>query len=333
MILVTGTAGFIGFHLAKRLLDRGDSVVGVDNHNAYYDPCLKLARVEQLEVFKNYNHIRLDIADKPKLVEIFRKYNFKTVVNLAAQAGVRYSLENPEEYISSNIVGFANILECCRNHGITHLVYASSSSVYGSNANLPFSESDAVDHPRSLYAATKRSNELMAHSYSHLYDLPTTGLRFFTVYGPWGRPDMALFLFTKAILNGDELTLFNNGEHQRDFTYIDDIVAGIIAAHDEKPDVTSAGLSSNLTPDQSVAPFRVLNIGRGQAVNLRVFISAIERQLGKRAIMRYRGLQPGDVESTLANVQKLELTCGYKPKVSVDEGIEKFVSWYLEFYG
>ena len=331
-VLVTGSAGFIGSSLVLRLLDRGDTVVGIDNHNEYYDPTLKEARLNRHLKHPSYKHIRMDIEDKHSIEKLFHDYNFDGVVNLAAQAGVRYSIDNPLAYINTNIVGFANILEGCRHNKVGHLVYASSSSVYGSNTNMPFSIHDNVDHPLSLYAASKKANELMAHTYSNLYNLPTTGLRFFTVYGPWGRPDMALFKFTKAILAGKKIQVFNYGKHKRDFTYIDDIIEGVIRVLD-KPATTNK-LWSGENPDSgsSKAPWRVYNIGNNSPVELLDYISAIEEALNLSAIKEFLPLQPGDVPDTYANVEDLVQEFGYKPETPVKEGVTNFVKWYKQHY-
>ena len=331
-ILVTGSAGFIGSALTLRLLERGDNVIGIDDHNNYYDPSLKEDRLLRHIDNPNYTHIRLNISDREKLEGCFSKYHPDRVVNLAAQAGVRYSIENPSAYIDSNIVGFGNILECCRHYNINHLVYASSSSVYGANTHMPFSVHNNVDHPLSLYAASKKSNELMAHTYSHLYDLPTTGLRFFTVYGPWGRPDMALFLFTKKILEGKPIDVFNFGNHRRDFTFIDDIVEGIIRTIDKPATSNPAWSGENPDPGTSIAPWRVYNIGNNRPVELAEYIDVLEKCLGKKAKKNLLPLQPGDVPDTFADVEDLIKDTGYKPTTTIDEGIQKFVQWYLEYY-
>lgn len=332
-ILVTGAAGFIGSAVVTRLLDRGDEVVGLDNHNDYYDPAIKEARLEKLASRDSYAHVRADLADQVAVDNVFECHKPWGVVNLAAQAGVRYSMENPRAYIDSNLVGFGNILESCRSYEVKHLVYASSSSVYGANESMPFSIHDNVDHPLSLYAATKKSNELMAHAYSNLYGIPTTGLRFFTVYGPWGRPDMALFKFTKAILDGDKIQVFNYGKHRRDFTYIDDIVEGIIRVLDRPapPNVDWSG--ANPDSGSSFAPWRVYNIGNNNPVELLTFIKAIEKAVGKSAVMELLPLQPGDVPDTYADVDSLVDEFNYKPETSIEDGIGKFVSWYLDYFG
>lgn len=332
-ILVTGSAGFIGAAVAKRLVERGDIVTGLDNHNNYYEPTLKESRVSQLLEHSNYKHLRLDIANREAIKHTFDAIKPTHVVHLAGQAGVRYSLENPQAYIDSNIVGYANILEECRNHRIEHLVYASSSSVYGANKTLPFSINQKVDHPLSLYAATKKSNELMAHAYSHLYNLPTTGLRFFTVYGPWGRPDMALFKFACAILAGEPIKIFNYGKHLRDFTYIDDIVEGIVRVLDRP--ATSNPEWSGFMPDSgtSEAPYRVYNIGNSQPMSLLDYITALEQSLGKVAQKEFLPLQPGDVLDTHADVSELADAIGYAPQTPVEMGVQQFVTWYQQYYG
>ena len=331
-ILVTGTAGFIGSALTLRLLERGDEVIGIDNHNNYYDPILKEARLELLMKSLNYQHYRIDLADKKTVDEVFKNYKFEKVVNLAAQAGVRYSMENPLSYINSNIVGFAHVLENCRHHGIEHLIYASTSSVYGANTKMPFSEHDSANHPLSVYAASKKSNELMAHAYSNLYQLPTTGLRFFTVYGPWGRPDMALFKFTKAILEGKSIDVFNHGKHTRDFTYIDDIVNGIIKTLDNSADSNLDWNSREPDPASSKAPWRIYNIGNNKSIQLMDYIYALEKALGKKAKINFLPLQPGDVPDTFANVDNLIKKFNYKPSTPVTEGIANFVEWYKNYY-
>ena len=330
IVLVTGAAGFIGSSLAIGLLKRGDIVVGVDNHNNYYDPALKEDRVARHLEHANYTHIRADITDQEKVKAIFSKYKFDSVVNLAAQAGVRYSIENPLSYIYTNILGFTHILEACRHNKIAHLVYASSSSVYGSNTKIPYSVDDNVDHPISLYAATKKSNELMAHAYSHLYNLPTTGLRFFTVYGPWDRPDMALQNFTKLILKGEKIKVFNNGNHKRDFTYIDDIVGGIMRVID-KPAIPHPIIDPN-KPSTSSAPWRVYNIGNNSPVNLLDYIEALEKSLEIEAKKEFLPLQPGDVVNTYADISELIEDFNYKPKVSIQEGIANYSKWYRSYY-
>ena len=331
-ILVTGSAGFIGSMLSLRLLERGDEVVGIDNHNNYYDPKIKEARLERLIKYKNYKHYKTDLNDNKKLSEIFKIHKFQKVVNLAAQAGVRYSIENPLAYINSNIVGFAHILENCRNNKVEHLVYASTSSVYGANTKMPFSEHDSVNHPLSVYAASKKSNELMAHSYSYLYQLPTTGLRFFTVYGPWGRPDMALFKFTKAIIEEKPIDVFNNGKHTRDFTYIDDIVEGVIKTLDNPATSNVNWNSKQPDPATSRAPWRIYNIGNNNPVQLMDYIKALEKTLGKKAKINFLPLQPGDVPDTYANVDNLKKKFNYKPSTSVISGVSNFVKWYKDYF-
>lgn len=331
-ILVTGTAGFIGAQLAHRLLERGDEVIGVDNVNDYYDVSLKEARLARLTDYPGFTEVRQDIADRSVMAEIFEKYRPERVVHLAAQAGVRYSLENPNAYVDANLVGFMNILEGCRYNDVKHLVFASSSSVYGANESMPFSVHDNVDHPLSLYAASKKANELMAHSYSHLYGLPTTGLRFFTVYGPWGRPDMAPFIFTKKILAGKPIDVFNHGHHKRDFTYIDDIVEGVVRTLDQIAQPNNGWSGATPDPGTSKAPYRIYNIGSNNPVELSRFIEIIEERTGKKAQKNLLPMQPGDVVATYANVDSLINDVGYKPKTSVEEGIANFVDWYREFY-
>lgn len=332
-VLVTGSAGFVGSHLAQRLLDRGDEVIGLDNHNDYYDPQLKEDRLARFSDHDNYQHVRMDLADREGIAGLFKQYRPQGVVNLAAQAGVRYSIENPLAYIDSNVVGFANILEGCRHNEVKHLVYASSSSVYGANTAMPFSVHDNVDHPLSFYAASKKANELMAHTYSSLYGLPTTGLRFFTVYGPWGRPDMALFLFTKAILAGEKIKVFNYGNHRRDFTYIDDIVEGIVRILD-KPAAANPDWSGQAPdPGSSFAPWRVYNIGNNNPVELMDYIKAIEDSLGMEASKELLPLQPGDVPDTYADVEDLVREFDYKPATTVQDGIARFIDWYRVYYG
>lgn len=331
-VLITGSAGFIGSALTLRLLERGDTVIGVDNHNNYYDPQIKEDRLARFADHPGYIHLRLDLADREGIYTCFKAHKPQRVVNLAAQAGVRYSIENPLAYIDSNIVGFAHILEGCRHNDVEHLVYASSSSVYGANTTMPFSVHHNVDHPLSLYAASKKSNELMAHTYSHLYNLPTTGLRFFTVYGPWGRPDMALFKFTKAIIAGEKIPVFNYGKHRRDFTYVDDIVEGVIRVLDRpaRPDSTWSGAK----PDAgtSMAPWRVYNIGNNSPVELMDYIAALEKALGKKADMEMLPLQPGDVPDTYADVSDLVEQFDYKPGTPVEQGIANFVAWYRSYF-
>ncbi len=331
-IIVTGSAGFIGFSLSLKLLERGDYIIGIDNHNNYYDPKIKEARLNILKKFSNYCHYKIDLSDQENLSEVFKKHKIKKVVNLAAQAGVRYSMENPLAYIKSNVVGFANILENCRKHVIEHLVYASTSSVYGANTKMPFSEQDSANHPLSVYAASKKSNELMAHSYSYLYQLPTTGLRFFTVYGPWGRPDMALFKFTKAILEEKPIDVFNHGKHTRDFTYVDDIVNGIIKTLDNSADSNVDWDGNQPDPASSSAPWRVYNIGNNKSIQLMDYIHALEKTLGKKAKVNFLPLQPGDVPDTFANVDNLIKKFNYKPSTPVAEGISNFVKWYKDYY-
>jgi UDP-glucuronate 4-epimerase len=369
-ILVTGSAGFIGFHLAKRLLDRGDTVVGIDNINDYYDTGLKYARLAETGIdreaeqwhtkvqstkYENYSFVRMNLEDREQLNHLFEQEKFDKVCNLAAQAGVRYSLENPHAYINSNIVGFINILEACRHNNIKHLAYASSSSVYGNNTKMPLSTCDNVDHPISLYAATKKSNELMAHTYSHLFSLPTTGLRFFTVYGPWGRPDMALFLFTKAILENKPIKVFNNGNMVRDFTYVDDIVEGVVRVIDTPPIGAQVNKSARISPPlkggvaspagedgvvvksatsnrQPVTPYKIYNIGNSSPVPLMEYIAAIEKTLGRKAQKEFLPMQPGDVPRTEADVTDLVENLGYKPDTPVKVGIDKFINWYKSYF-
>lgn len=331
-ILVTGTAGFIGSHLAIRLLERGDEVIGVDNLNDYYDVRLKESRLARVRQHAGFIDVRADIQDRSAMEEVFAKHKPQRVVNLAAQAGVRYSLQNPYAYVDSNLLGFVNILENCRHHDVDHLVYASSSSVYGGNTRLPFSEHDNIDHPVSLYAATKKANELMAHTYSHLFGIPTTGLRFFTVYGPWGRPDMALFLFTKAILEGKPIDVFNHGNMMRDFTYIDDIVEGVIRVLD-KPAVANPAFNAD-QPDPATGnvPYRVFNIGNNQPVKLMEYIEALESALGMLAEKNFLPMQPGDVPATYADTSELDAWVGFKPDTPVKEGVASFVAWYRNYY-
>jgi len=331
-ILVTGSAGFIGFHLAQRLLERGDRIVGLDNLNDYYDAALKEARLRLLEVYPGFRFVRAALEDRPRIAGLFANERFDMVVNLAAQAGVRYSLLNPHAYIDSNIVGFMNVLEGCRHNAVKHLVYASSSSVYGANSTVPFSVHDSVDHPVSLYAATKKSNELMAHTYAHLFGLPTTGLRFFTVYGPWGRPDMAYFSFTKAILEGRPIDVFNHGRMQRDFTYIDDIVEGIVRVLGHAPQSDPAWDSANPDPASSNAPYRLYNIGNNQPVELGHFIEVLEECLGKKAIKNMLPIQAGEVLVTCADVNDLMHEVGFRPATPIQEGLLRFVKWYRDFY-
>ncbi len=331
-VLVTGAAGFIGSHAAERLLARGDTVVGIDNLNDYYDVNLKLARLERLRRDERFTFVKLDLADRTGMPALFARSGFDRVVHLGAQAGVRYSLENPLAYVDSNLVGTTNVLEGCRHNGVAHLVYASTSSVYGANTRMPFSVHQNVDHPLSFYAATKKANELMAHTYSSLYGLPTTGLRFFTVYGPWGRPDMALFLFTRNILAGQPIDVFNHGHHRRDFTYIDDIVSGIVGVLDRLPAANAAWRGDAPDPATSVAPFRLYNIGNNRPVELLRYIELVEQCLGRKAIKNLLPLQVGDVPDTWADIEDLERDTGYAPATPVELGIERFVRWYLEYY-
>jgi len=335
-ILVTGAAGFIGFHVARYLLDRGDEVVGLDNLNDYYDVDLKYARLKQLEEHEkqaNFRFVRLDVADRNGMEAVFRDGRFDRVIHLAAQAGVRYSIEDPHAYIDSNVVGFMNVLEGCRHNDVGHLVYASTSSVYGANTKMPFSEHEIADHPLAIYGATKRANELMAHSYSHLFQLPTTGLRFFTVYGPWGRPDMALFLFTRNILEGKPIDVFNYGHHMRDFTFVEDIVEGVVRACDHVAQVNPDWDSDHPDPATSNAPFRIYNIGNNNPVQLTRYIEVLEACLGKKAERNLLPLQPGDVPDTYADASSLVRDVGYKPDTPVEEGVRRFVEWYLDYHG
>lgn len=345
-ILITGSAGFIGYHLSRKLLERGDEVTGLDSLNDYYDPQLKIDRLKDCGIvhdmsskslmrsnlFPGYSFVKLNLEDREGIMELFASSGFDMVVNLAAQAGVRYSLTNPEAYLQSNITGFLNILEACRKFPVKHLVYASSSSVYGLNGGMPFSVHQPVDHPVSLYAASKKSNELMAHTYSHLFGIPTTGLRFFTVYGPWGRPDMALFIFTKAIAEGKPIEVYNNGEMERDFTFVDDITEGIAHVMEHPPQGEATWNPMDPDPATSPAPYRIFNIGNSRSVPLMEFIRAIEKQLGKKALIEYRPLQPGDVKKTWADVSDLEQTTGYRPGTPVEEGIRRFIEWYRKYY-
>ncbi len=331
-VLVTGSAGFIGAAVAQRLLARGDTVVGLDNHNDYYDPALKAARLACFADHPAYTHVRLDLADRAGMAECFAMHRPERVVHLAAQAGVRYSIENPLAYIDSNIVGFAHVLEGCRHHGVQHLVYASSSSVYGANTSMPFSVHQNVDHPLSLYAASKKSNELMAHTYSHLYGLPTTGLRFFTVYGPWGRPDMALFKFTRAILAGEPIEVFNHGRHRRDFTYVDDVVEGLLRVLDRPAPPNPDWQGAQPDPGSSTAPWRVYNIGNHQPVELLDYIGALEQALGRTAHKVMLPMQAGDVPDTYADVADLVAQFDYQPQTAVTQGIARFVAWYRDYY-
>jgi UDP-glucuronate 4-epimerase len=332
-VLITGTAGFIGHALASRLLARGDEIVGVDNLNGFYDVSLKRDRLSHLEPHPNFTDVRLDLENADGMAELFATHRPQRVVNLAAQAGVRYSLENPQAYINANISGFLNVLEGCRHNAVEHLVYASSSSVYGASTNMPFSVHQNVDHPVSLYAASKKSNELMAHTYSHLFNIPTTGLRFFTVYGPWGRPDMALFLFTQSILADEPINVFNHGKHQRDFTYIDDIVEGVIRTLDNVASPNPDWSGDSPDPGTSLAPFKIYNIGSNNPVELLRYIEIIENCLGKKAIKNMLPMQPGDVPATYADVEDLILDVDYKPTTRVEDGIAKFVEWYRSYYG
>ena len=331
-ILITGSAGFIGSSLSIKLLEKGEEVLGIDNLNDYYDVNLKKARLNRFLEHKNYSHFFMDLEDRDGLKKLFQDSKPDVVVNLAAQAGVRYSIENPMAYVDTNLTGFAHILEGCRHSKVKHLVYASSSSVYGSNSILPFSVHDNVDHPLSLYAATKKANELMAHTYSHLYNLPTTGLRFFTVYGPWGRPDMALFKFTENILKDKPIDVFNYGKHKRDFTYIDDIVEGVIRVIYKPPEKSKLEGSSALSPGSSIAPWKIYNIGNNSPVELMDYIAALEESLGKKAIKNFLPLQDGDVPDTFANVDDLVTDFDYKPNTSVTDGVKSFVNWYRDFY-
>jgi UDP-glucuronate 4-epimerase len=331
-VLITGSAGFIGSALALRLMDRGDEVIGIDNLNDYYDVELKKARLARTTDYAAYTDVRVDLEDRESIAETFRKYQPQRVVNLAAQAGVRYSLENPHAYVDTNLVGFTNILEGCRHNSAEHLVYASSSSVYGSNTHMPFSVHDNVDHPVSLYAASKKANELMAHTYSHLYRIPTTGLRFFTVYGPWGRPDMALFMFTRNILAGKPIDVFNYGNHRRDFTYIDDIVEGVVRVLDRVPAPNPDWNGDAPDSASSNAPYRLYNIGNNQPVELMHYIEVLEDCLGMKAEKNMLPLQPGDVPATYADVTDLVRDVGYKPDMSVEQGIANFVAWYKDYY-
>ena len=332
-ILVSGVAGFVGFYLSQRLVGSGYEVLGIDNLNDYYDVSLKESRLELLKSLEGFRFIKTDIADRKGIEDVFKAENFDRVMHLGAQAGVRYSIDNPLAYADSNLIGHLNILEGCRHNNVEHLVYASSSSVYGLNAKTPFSTSDSVDHPVSLYAATKKANELMSHTYSHLYGVPTTGLRFFTVYGPWGRPDMAYFKFTKAILNGDTIDVYNNGDMSRDFTYIDDIVEGIVRIADVIPQKDPDWTVEAGSPASSSAPYAVYNIGNGNPVNLMEFIGCIEKELGIEAKKNFMPMQPGDVYTTYADVKGLFEAVGYKPKTTVADGVAKFIEWYKEYYG
>jgi UDP-glucuronate 4-epimerase len=331
-VLVTGAAGFIGYHVAELLLERGDTVVGLDNLNDYYDVTLKEARLARLQPYERFRFERVDVADRTEMERVFGD-GFDRVIHLAAQAGVRYSIENPHSYIDSNVVGFMNILEGCRYNGVEHLTYASTSSVYGANTSMPFSESEGVNHPLAIYAATKKANEMMAHSYAHLFRLPTTGLRFFTVYGPWGRPDMALFKFTKAILNGEPIDVFNYGHHKRDFTFIDDIARGVVAANDHTAEPDPDWDSDQPDPASSNAPYRIYNIGNNKPVELTHYIEVLERELGRSVEKNLLPMQPGDVPDTWADASALQRDCGYSPDTPVEEGVRRFVQWYREYYG
>jgi UDP-glucuronate 4-epimerase len=331
-ILITGAAGFIGFHLSKRLCEEGWNVIGLDNLNDYYDINLKLARLKQLTPYENFKFTKLDLTDKEGIINLFKTEKFEYVVNLAAQAGVRYSLINPYSYINSNISGFLNILEGCRHFHVKHMVYASSSSVYGANTKIPFSVHHNVDHPLSLYAASKKANELMAHTYSNLYNIPTTGLRFFTVYGPWGRPDMAAFLFTKAITEGKPIDVFNNGNMKRDFTYIDDIVEGIFRVIPQPPRPDKNWSGDKPDPATSFVPYKIYNIGNNQPVQLMEFIEILEEDLGKKAVKNFLPMQPGDVQSTFADVDDLMMDVGFKPKTDIKNGLKEFVEWYKKYH-
>lgn len=329
-ILVTGAAGFIGMHAAAKLLDRGDTVVGLDNVNDYYQTQLKRDRLATLEGREGFSFAEMGLEDRDQMTQLFRDNSFDKVIHLAAQAGVRYSLENPQAYVDSNLVGFVNILESCRHHKVAHLTYASSSSVYGANKNKPFRVTDRVDHPISLYAASKKANELMAHTYSHLFDLPTTGLRFFTVYGPWGRPDMALWLFTEAILNGKPINVFNHGKMRRDFTYVDDIVEGVLRVNDNVP---TAGSEQESTDDSTTkAPYRIYNIGNNQPVELMHMIETLEKSLGVTAVKNMQPMQPGDVPETFADIDALQRDVGFRPDTSIESGIQRFVEWYKSYH-
>lgn len=332
-VLVTGTAGFIGSHVAMRLLERGDEVIGIDNLSDYYDVTLKQARLARFAGNPRYTHITADLADRAAVEAVFAAHKPQRVVNLAAQAGVRYAATNPHVYTSSNVTGFLHVLEGCRHHGVEHLVFASTSSVYGANTRMPFSEHQSTEHPLTLYAATKKANEQMAHSYAHLYGIPSTGLRFFTVYGPWGRPDMALFLFTKAILAGEPIKVFNHGKHKRSFTYVDDIVEGVIRTLDQVPVANPAWDGDAPDPASSNVPYRIFNIGNEQPVELLRYIEVLEQCLGRKAVMELLPLQAGDVPDTEADISELVARVGYRPKVSVEEGVANFVDWYRNYYG
>lgn len=332
-VLVTGAAGFIGYHLSNRLLENGCKVTGIDNLNSYYDVSLKEARLEKLQPFENFSFFKENISDKEAMEKVFESNHFDVVVNLAAQAGVRYSLKNPHAYVNANIVGFVNILECCRHNSVKHLVFASSSSVYGANTKMPFSVHHNIDHPVSLYAASKKANELMAHTYSHLYGIPCTGLRFFTVYGPWGRPDMALFLFTKAILEEKAIKVFNYGKMQRDFTYIDDIIEGVVRVMGRLPKPNPSWSGMDPDPGTSYTHYKIYNIGNNHPIELMAFIAAIEKVLGKEAKKEFHDLQPGDVPATYAEVDGLIKDVGFKPGTPIETGIKHFVAWFKEYYG
>jgi UDP-glucuronate 4-epimerase len=332
-ILITGSAGFIGFHLSRRLLERGEAVVGLDNLNAYYDPKLKAARLAILEGYAGYRHARLDLEDHQGVVALFAETQPTAVVNLAAQAGVRYSLESPRTYVDSNVVGFLNILEACREHPPAHLLFASTSSIYGNHANMPFSVHDAASHPITLYSATKAANEVMAHAYAHLFGIPATGFRFFTVYGPWGRPDMALFKFTDAILKGQPIDVYGEGKMSRDFTYVDDIVDGLVAALDRPPVANPGWDAARPDPATSAAPWRVLNLAAGRRVTLMRYIEVLEEKLGRKATLNLMPMQPGDVTDTDADTSETHAVLGYQPKVDVEVGVGRFVDWYREYYG
>ena len=332
-IMVTGTAGFIGSHVALRLLERGDEVIGIDNLSDYYDVNLKKARLARFDEHPGYTHVSADLSDREAIELAFARYRPQRVVNLAAQAGVRYAAENPHIYVSTNVTGFLHVIEGCRHHGVEHLVFASTSSVYGADTQMPFSEHQPTEHPLTLYAASKKANEMMAHSYAHLYGLPCTGLRFFTVYGPWGRPDMALFLFTRAILAGEPIKVFNHGHHKRSFTYIDDIAEGVIRALDDVPSGNPAWDGKAPDPASSLAPYRLFNIGNEQPVELLRYIEVLEQCLGRKATMEMLPLQAGDVPDTEADMSALAAAVGYSPKVPVEEGVANFVRWYKDYYG
>ncbi len=331
-IFITGVAGFIGYHVAQRLLATGQSIIGMDNLNDYYDVKLKADRLLRLQAHAQFTFYEMDLSHDDALADMFRRHEITHVIHLAAQAGVRYSLENPRAYIDSNVLGFMNILEVCRHQHVEHLIYASSSSVYGANVKLPFSVHDAVDHPVSLYAATKKSNELMAHTYSHLFQIPTTGLRFFTVYGPWGRPDMAYYSFTQRIYAGEKIQVYNHGEMSRDFTYIDDIVEGVVRLLPKPPQPQLDWDRVNPDPGSSFAPYRIYNIGNHQPVNLMTFIHTLEKHIGKQAIIEFMPMQPGDVEATFADIEALTEAVGFQPTTSLDEGLKQFVAWYRDYH-